>query len=253
LEPFGAVQGETLTQALLANNAPWNRAFAAGPVALTENGQPRSIRLPGGAILTILSPSCEKLRAMQGRWDVEVTAAGLNPTVSLPPPQPVPPGFEAFGFDVDALADWPFEEDRTVPNGTSIAFLLEYKNKTILLGADAHPSILIEALKALPARRDFRLDLLKVPHHGSSSNISEELLEKLQCRAALFSSNGAYHGHPDKEAVARVIKYSPPGVELLFNCRSTFNSVWDSRELRKQWHYKTRYGEEEDGISVYLL
>jgi hypothetical protein len=96
VEPFGAVQGETLTEALIKNNAPWNRTFGSGSVALTEEGQPRRVKLPGGAILTILSPSWEKLRAMQDRWDAEVSAAGLNPTVTPPPPQPVPPGFEAF-------------------------------------------------------------------------------------------------------------------------------------------------------------
>jgi hypothetical protein len=140
-----------------------------------------------------------------------------------------------------------------VPNGTSIAFLLEFKKKTILLGADAHPSVLSKSLKALPPRRNFRLDLLKVPHHGSRNNVSQELLEKVRCRAALFSSNGAYHEHPDKEAVARVIKYSPPGVELVFNYRSKFNSIWDSRQLRSQWQYETRYGADEDGISVHIL
>jgi hypothetical protein len=253
VEPFGAVQGESLTRALLTNSAPWNLTFGGKSVALSENRQPRSIKLPGGANLTILSPTWEKLRAMQGRWDAEVRAAGLDPAVTPPLPQPIPPGFEAFGFDVNALADWPFDEDNTEPNGTSIAFLLEYESKTMLLGADAHPSVLIDALKALPRRPNFQLDLLKVPHHGSRNNICQELLEKLRCRAALFSSNGAYHEHPHKEAVARVIKYSPPGVELLFNCRSKFNSIWDSRQLRGQWHFNTRYGKAEDGISVHLL
>ena len=253
LEPFGAVQGETLTRALIDSKAPWNLTFKGQSIALTENGAPRRVNLPGGAVLTILSPSWGKLRAMQKVWDAEVKNAGLDSTVTAPTPQPTPPGFEAFGFDVNALADWPFKEDDTIPNGTSIAFLLEYQGKTMLLGADAHPSVLVAALKQLKGHENLVVDLLKVPHHGSRNNISKELLELVHCRNALFSSNGAYYQHPDKEAVARVIKYSPRGVALSFNCRSKFNEIWDSKTLASEWGYTTRFGDGQHGITVALL
>jgi hypothetical protein len=252
-EPFGAVQGEKLTRALIDNAASWNRTFNGKAVALTEDNAPRRIKLPGGALLTILSPTWEKLRALQSTWDTEVKKAGLDPTTTPPPPQPSTPGFEAFGFNINALADWPFDEDQTKPNGTSIAFLLEYEGKTMLLGADAHPSVLIASLKLLEGREDLVIDLLKVPHHGSRNNVSKELVELVRCRNALFSTNGAHYHHPDKEAVARVIKCSPSGVELVFNCRSKFNAIWDSMPLREEWSYTTRYGEGEEGVSVPLL
>lgn len=252
-EPFGAVQGEKLTRALIDNEAPWNSAFSGKAVALTEDSAPKRVKLPGGALLTILSPTWGKLRALQSTWDAEVKKAGLDPTMTAPAPQPSPPGFEAFGFDVNALADWPFDEDQTKPNGTSIAFLLEYEGKTMLLGADAHPSVLMASLQQLEGQEELVVDLLKVPHHGSRNNVSKAFLELVRCRSALFSTNGAYYRHPDKEAVARVIKYSPSGVELVFNCRSTFNELWDSTPLRKKWHYTTRYGEAEEGVSVHLL
>lgn len=253
LESLGAVQGEALTRALLDNKMPWNSAYGFKSISLEEDGHPKQMTLPGGAVLTILSPTWAKLRAMQARWDDDVKAAGLDPITQAPVPQPIPPGFEAFGFDLDALADFPFAEDATEPNGSSIALLIEFAGKSMLLGADAHPSILVDAVRSLTAGTPLSVDLLKVPHHGSKNNTSKALLDAVKCKVALFSSNGAYYRHPDKEAVARVIKYSPPGVNLVFNCRSKFNEMWDSDELRNEWAYSTTYGENEDGISVHLI
>jgi len=252
LEPFGAVQGETLSRALVDNKLPWNSVFNGQAVALYESNKPRKVGLPGGATLTILSPSWDKLRRMQKRWDTEVTNAGLDQNVMPPLQQPSPPGYETFGFDIDKLANWPYEEDQTVPNGTSIAFLLEYRGKSMLLSGDAHPSILVSSIAELRQVKEKGVDLFKVPHHGSRKNVSKELIEAVRCRAALFSSNGAVHGHPDKESVARFIKFAP-GVKLIFNCRTQFNEMWDQTELREEWGYETDYGSGQEGISIHLL
>ena len=60
----------------------------------------------------------------------------------------------------------PYEPDRTVPNGTSIAILAEYLNRRVLLAADAHPERLTESLKSLAAEegRSFPLDAFKLAH-----------------------------------------------------------------------------------------
>src|SRR6266540_1207398 len=49
------------------------------------------------------------------------------------------------------------------------------------------------------------IDVFKLPHHGSMHNISNDLLSLVSCGRYLFSSSGAIFGHPDQEAVARVI------------------------------------------------
>ncbi len=252
LEHFGAVQGERLSKAILDNEIPWNSAYGSKSISLEEGGAPKRLKLPGGMVLTILSPTWDKLRAMKDKWDKEIAAAGLNPAIA-PEPQVPPDGFEHLGLDVDALADIKFEEDKAAPNGSSIAFLLEYKGKSMLLGADAHPTVLVNAVKALKLKEPLVVDLLKIPHHGSKNNTSKELLKTVGCRAALFSSNGAVFRHPDKEAVARVIKYAPSGVEIVFNCRTEFNKMWDAAGTRKLWNYTVRYGAGEEGISVDLF
>src|SRR5262245_43438201 len=46
-QPFGPVDGERLTTALL-NGLPWNKAFAGGAVRLADDGAPVEKTLPGG-------------------------------------------------------------------------------------------------------------------------------------------------------------------------------------------------------------
>lgn len=253
LEHFGAVQGEKVTDALLDNELPWNSLYGAAPICLDEDGSPKVVGLPGGATLTILSPSWAKLRAMIGRWDKEVADAGLAPNMEAVRPQSIPPGFEAFGFSVDALANEPFKEDTEAPNGSSIAFVVEFEGRRILFGADAHPTVLINAIQKHYGAGGIDVDVHKLPHHGSKNNVSQQLLEAVRCRTAVFSTNGAYFKHPDKQAVARVIKHRPEGVELVFNCRTEFNEMWDSDDLRDEWNYTTRYGKAEDGVTVALM
>lgn len=253
LEPFGAVQGERLTTALRQEGVPWNAFFGGKSVSLKQDDSPVSMLLPGGAKLTLLSPSWSQLQSLIPKWEREVKKAGLDPSLDEVPPQEVPAGFEALGgINVDQLAASPFQEDTAEANGSSIAMLIEYAGKRLLLGADAHPSILISSIKKLSGGRPLPVDVFKLPHHGSKFNVSRELMEMIPCKTALFSTSGAYFSHPDREAVARVIKYSPEGVELVFNCESKQNKVWRSDSLKTQWKYKTRYGLDKDGISIFL-
>ena len=50
-----------------------------------------------------------------------------------------------------------------------------------------------------------KVDIVKVSHHGSKDNTSNELLELIECNKFLISTDGKQHGHPDKEALARII------------------------------------------------
>lgn len=68
-----------------------------------------------------------------------------------------------------------------------------------------------------------------------------ELLGLVQTRRYLFSTNGSYFSHPDREAVARVVQRKVPGCELRFNYKNAYTQVWDSDSLRKKWGFTTSY------------
>lgn len=238
IESFGPVQGERLTQALLDQGLPWNQAFDHKAVRV-----PSVHTLPGGMKLTLLSPNRAKLAALEPKWAKECQKAGLDPQAEVIP-EPVPE-VEPFGaIDVEALAAVPFQEDKAEANGSSIAMLAEYQGKRVLLGADAHPTLLVEAIEKLTGPNQ-KLDLhaCKLPHHGSDGNVSPALIEKLSCPLYLVSTSGAQFHHPHRTAIARVIRHAGAGVELAFNYRSQYNEIWDDPDLRAEHGYLCRYGE----------
>jgi hypothetical protein len=169
--------------------------------------------------------------------------------------------------NVDDLVAKPFQPDRTVANGSSIALLAEYsdgkKEKRCLLTGDAHVGVLINSLRTLmkDQRRvkDGRLvvDALKLSHHGSKKNVSKDLLDLLACSKFLISTNGQQFEHPDPEAVARVIKYGRtgkgPNPKLFFNYKSPFNKMWDESDLRDLHEYEVQYpAEGTQGLVIRL-
>lgn len=252
LEHFGALQGERLSTQLLARRIPWNHAFRGGSVCVREDGNLPVIDVDGGLRLTVLGPTTDKLAKLEPEWERACEEAGIHPTLALPP-YVEGDEIESMGaLDVDALADAGFSEDRAAPNGSSISLLAEYRGKRLLLAADAHPSTLLPAIRRL-ARRKPRLALtaFKLPHHASKNNVSRELIESVTCANYLVSTNGAQFKHPDREAIARVVKYGDENCTLHFNYRTKFNSMWDDALLQEDWSYRARYPE-ADGSGLRL-
>lgn len=255
MQPFGAVQGEKLSKAILDLGLSWNTSVAAGPLMRTP-GKPLITRTLGDAVVTVLTPTPKELAALLPKWDDEIRKAGLAPKVNAAlPVATVPEGFEAFGaIDVAALAAKVVPEDTAPANASSISTLIEFKGKRLLLGADAHPSVLLAGIRQLQPEGRLKVDVFKLPHHGSSANLSMALLDAVDAKVIVVSSNGAYFGHPDQVAIARVLtRYQSQGVDIVFNYRSEFTSPWDSDSLRAKWNYTTRYGVGEHGITVALL
>jgi beta-lactamase superfamily II metal-dependent hydrolase len=254
IETFGAVQGERLTTALLERRLPWNDAYGRKSVELRANSPP--VPVEGGLTLTLLSPDRPKLAALLPKWEEECRTAGLLPGVAAAR-RPPPPGLERMGsIDIDRLAEQPFEADRTVPNGTSIAVLVAYEGRRVLLAADAHPDRLIESLQALTAVEGRRptLDAFKLPHHASRRNVSRELLESVSCPRYLISTNGSYSNHPDAVAVARTIKYGGDRPQLVFNYRSSETLIWDNPRWQDRHGYATTYpSPAKDGLMAVEL
>jgi beta-lactamase superfamily II metal-dependent hydrolase len=253
VEAFGAVQGERLTKALLEQGLPWNKAFNHKAVRVADDGTPVVHTLRGGLKLTLLSPTRAKLAALEPKWAKECQKAGLDPQTEVVPEPPV--GVEPFGaVDVEALAQAPFVEDTAEPNGSSIAMLAEYGGKRVLLGADAHPQVLSEAIARLTGPgATLDLDACKLPHHGSDGNVSPDLIRQLHCPLYLVSTSGVQFHHPHRTAIARVIHLGGAGTELAFNYRTQYNEIWDDPDLRAEHGYLCRYPQAgEQGLVVTL-
>jgi CHAT domain len=238
---LGPKQGEMFTTAIDDFRLPLNEWRRGGPI-VTEDDLPTH-QLPGGLTLTLLSPTPAQLRKMAPVWVRELKKAGIEPGTRVDYSKFLK-GRTTTSTDVDELADATFASDTAPANGTSIALLAEYGGAAVLLGADAHAPVLVDSIRRLLRIRGeerLKVDAFKLPHHGSQNNLSRPLLELLDCQRYLISTNGDHFFHPDRETIARVIKYGGKKPALCFNYSSSFNEVWGGPDLQEKYGYEAHY------------
>jgi hypothetical protein len=266
LDRLGSKQGEFLSALIARQTVNWNRWFDGWPIEVPSSGKLPSRKLDGGMCLTLLSPGREQLTAMIKTWDKELTDAkpkidwtDVDAVLAFLEKRPSLKPRDALGGSrsVDDLLSIEFESDTAEANGTSIAVLAEYAGRAVLLGADAYAPVLSASIdRLLKERRIDRLpvDLFKVPHHGSKANISADLLEKLDCRNYLVSTNGKKFEHPDAEAIARIVGHGGPSPAIHFNYRSDYSGFWDDEDLGQGIDYQAIYpGDGNEGCLIDIM
>lgn len=242
---LGGPVGEMLTALLTDGNFRWNTHFGARAVATSTTGA-----LPmydvAGLRLTVLSPGIAELAKLRPKWKRECEKAGLIPgserdgRSALEASRKLRPRRLGESLDLNLLAAGEFSPDRALANGSSIALLAEYQDKSVLLSADAFPTVLAASIDRLLQERGVtrpELDAFKVSHHGSEFNTSPELLTKIRCGRYLFSTSGAIFGHPDPSTVARILLAARPNSQLFFNYRSKQNQIWEKPEDQRRLRY----------------
>jgi beta-lactamase superfamily II metal-dependent hydrolase len=252
---LGARQGEMFSTAIQDLELPWN-AWRDGEAIVVDSADLPTWTLPGGMKLTLLSPTPPQLKKLAPVWTHELKRYGLEPGGRMDYSRFLK-GTPSASTDVDALAAEPFSEDAGAPNGSSIALLAEFGGAAAVFAADAYPSVLAASIRRLLRQRGkkrLKLDAFKLAHHGSKNNLSVELLDLIDCPTYLLSSNGDYFCHPDRQAVARVVKHGGTRPALHFNYRSGFNNVWERADLQRKYAYTAHYPERETGgVCVPLL
>jgi hypothetical protein len=100
--------------------------------------------------------------------------------------------------------------DKSVPNLSSLVVLAEAGDKRILLTGDARGDKILKGLElvgVMEPNGKIEVDVLKVPHHGSSNNLEKGFFEHIIAKHYVFSGDGE-HGNPERE---------------------TFGMLWDAR------------------------
>lgn len=255
-ETLSAKQGEKLSEGILKFSWPWNAAFGLEGIASVNSLIAKSpLSLNGGLQVTLLSPSDSELIALEPVWMRELKRAHLRPhDPDEAEPEPDLSLESLARLNVDALAMAPFVEDDSEPNGASIAFLAQFDSKTILLGADAHPNVIEAQIRKLgfSEARPMKLDLFKLCHHGSKFNLSPTLLKLIDCTKFAISTDGSRHGHPDREAIARLLMNDRKRHKTLyFNTHQAHSELWADEKLQTQYNYRCVIPD-TPGISIEL-
>lgn len=204
-EVLGGPDAERLTAPLLEHPERWNAAFGGGAVMIPDEGPLPVVELPGGMRLTVLAPDRRAMERLVPEWEEACRRAGITPGQGAEIVKRKWVRDELLGgFDPDLLAESRFSPDRGAPNGAGIVLIAEFEGKRVLLLGDNPAGPVLAALDRLEPG-PHRFDAVKVSHHGSRRNTNLEFGERVQAKKWLVSSNGAQFGHPDPEALARIV------------------------------------------------
>jgi len=235
----------------------WNTSFDGEAVMVPVAGDLPVVEI-NGLKLTIVSPGLDQLFSLKDEWDTVIEEAGFEPgdvsealrrlaerrDLAAPDVLGGEEDEEESEFDeasepgvfLDTLGESgaPFGSDSSPANGSSIAVIAEWEGKRYLLSGDAYAPVMVDSLGRWLAQQNpasagtVKLELFKLPHHGSVSNISEELLALIKCRRYLFSSSGKIFGHPHDRTVELILeKHQARGKpQLFFNYRSGRTGRW---------------------------
>ncbi|MGO4820614.1 MULTISPECIES: ComEC/Rec2 family competence protein [unclassified Flavobacterium] len=97
-------------------------------------------------------------------------------------------------------------QDTSSSNMTSIVLLLTYKDNNYLFTGDVTPSRLSEIIDKMRLQNEMvNFKLIKLPHHASYRSLNSEILQKLNCRNFVVSTNSKKHYLPNKKAFLKII------------------------------------------------
>jgi hypothetical protein len=170
--------------------------------------------VPGGLTLTVvgpMQPELLELQVMHDDWLKKLKEDGKKPE--------------------DVLSAF---VDPSVPNLSSIVVIAKADGKTMLLTGDARGDKILKGLEsigAVPAGGKLHVDLLKVPHHGSSNNVAPTFFERITADHYVFSGDGE-HGNPERETLEML--FAARGAAP-FNLHLTYPIDEIDVERKKDW------------------
>jgi beta-lactamase superfamily II metal-dependent hydrolase len=206
--------------------------------------RPLNLSLPDGIEIKILSPNQHALDLLYSNWPFINLRSEETTQISS--------SIEAKDSEI-TFADLSSRKNsvKTVSsdvfNASSIAFSLKSPDFHGLFLGDSHPTIVCKSLiEVYNQSCPIDFDYVKVSHHGSRFNISNELLDCIKCTNFIISTNGG-HGrakHPDRETVAKIVMHKNSGKD---SAKIYFNYPLDEIEQRTG----KLFSEEEMKLFIY--
>ena len=149
-----------------------NQGFGDGLVMVREGEEGSTIDLKPGLRFRVTGPHQREVEALRKEWDEQIKKSGAA-----------------------QAADF---ADKSVFNLSSIVVMAEAGGKRMLLTGDARGDLVLEGLERAGLMKDgvCKVDLLKVPHHGSDRNVSTEFFRQVVADHYVISADGE-HDNPD--------------------------------------------------------
>ncbi len=175
-------QGRELRNAAAKLGWDVNKEFGGKLIQRPKTGN-KVVAIDDGLTLAVLGPNQAEVEKLNKEWDKQIKKKGL-------------------AVDDARAAEF---ADQSVFNLSSIIVLAEMKvgatTRRMLLTGDARGDRILEGLEAagLMKKGKCHVDLLKLPHHGSDRNVTQEFFEAVTADHYVVSSNGDKFDNPDKD------------------------------------------------------
>lgn len=176
-DSFGIKEGHSLQA--VEDELDMLRNYGFPNQLIRVEDSPRPVRVAGMRIW-VLGPSIDNLERLRQKWVRWLTKEGL-----------------AFGVGEKVTPD------DSEANLSSIMFLAESGRRRILMTGDGLGSDVVEGLETaglMPPGGTFKVDILKVPHHGSARNTVGPLFDRVLADTYVISADGK-HGNPDYQTL----------------------------------------------------
>ncbi len=177
--------------------------------------------------LTLLSPHKKNLDSLRKKWKKYDTLRDCSGKI-------IDISGEKNPIDkreISNLINDTFANETSYTNKSSIAFILEYKEQRFLFLGDADIKVVVKTLKSMGYNvKNNRLTVkfVKLSHHGSKNNISNEFLDLVQTDKFIILTDGLHpnrpkdkpqYKHPDKEALSLILMHPKRerDIEFIFN------------------------------------
>jgi beta-lactamase superfamily II metal-dependent hydrolase len=229
----GIEEATSLTSLITKGNYLWNKHLDGRAINI-ENS--RCVRVNSKVKIHVLSPRTDNLKKLDEFWKTEILNKkddfkftynevlndlfeywisrldkDTNPEIRHE--------ISSDSFSLEELFDKGETFNNSVINDCSIAFVIEINDKRLLFTGDIESRSIIDQLKKLyPDEDKIRLELVKIPHHGSKNNTAKDFLESIRCSKYLISTDGSYYNHPSPETLSKIILREPKGNKIYINC-----------------------------------
>jgi beta-lactamase superfamily II metal-dependent hydrolase len=191
-------------------------AHAGGKLMMVRSGQ-KAITI-GGMKVTIVGPLGSHLDDLRKKWKKWVESQKGKDALSTIREQARAEeerlgtsDFERLLLTIKLQAEAFGDPGSITPeNLASLMLLVEQDGQSILLTGDARWDQLVKGLEEtgrLGPGQTLRVDVLKVPHHGSRNNITDtDFLDRVAATDYVFCGNGE-HGNPHREVVEEMFNH----------------------------------------------
>lgn len=252
---IGINEGMSLGVLIEDKKIPLNKVV--GGKALSTEHISDVIKLERGIFIRILGPSKENLERVENVWKKEMIHRNycfrISNKIKLT---------EAFEYQLETIKLFYANEkilvnqveelekymgnldvvDNSETNGSSISFILEYKDKKYLFLGDSiiDESILNNIKKAVGY--NYRFAAIKLPHHGSRYNISLDFIKRYSADEYYCLTNSERFGHPDLEVLATIICNDSRHKKLIFNYPISKAQFLNKNEWKEKYNYEIIMG-----------